>query len=278
VLEVEVVQKCYADRGGRRHVALQDLRLTAAAGEFVCLVGPSGCGKSTLLNIIDGLDTAVDARVRFAGTASAALAGTASPGPAGTASGDLPGGIGFMFQEARLMPWLTVLQNVCLVLDGKVARDEAERRARELLAAMELGDVLDAYPGTLSGGMQRRVALARAFAIEPQLLLMDEPFVSLDAPTAARLRAMLIALWQRRGTTVLFVTHDLREALALADRVCFMSHAPGHIVLELPVTLPRPRQPQDAAVSRLYDDLLAAQPELLAGLAGPAVQVAERSA
>lgn len=279
MLEVEVARKCYADRGGRRHVALQDLRLSAAAGEFVCLVGPSGCGKSTLLNIIDGLDTDADARVSFAGTAAAAHGGAAGAGLAGTAGGEqLGGGIGFMFQEARLMPWLTVLQNVRLVLDGKLAPEEAEGRARELLVAMELGDVLDAYPGTLSGGMQRRVALARAFAIEPQLLLMDEPFVSLDAPTAARLRAMLISLWQRRGTTVLFVTHDLREALALADRVCFMSHAPGRIVLDVPVTLPRPRQPQDAAVSRLYEELLGTHPELLAGLAGPGLHATEQTA
>lgn len=255
MLEVVVEQKAYADRGGRQHVALRGLRLSVADGEFVCLVGPSGCGKSTLLNLIGGLDHAASASIALAG--------------------HLPDReIGFMFQEPRLMPWLTVLQNVCLVLEGRemhgrtLTRGDADGRARELLAAMELGDVLHAYPGTLSGGMQRRVALARAFAIEPRLLLMDEPFVSLDAPTATRLRNMLVSLWERRGTTVLFVTHDLREALSLADRICFLSPSPGRIVLDYRVALPRPRVPSDAGVSRCYDALLAEHPELLAGLAG----------
>ena len=161
------------------------------------------------------------------------------------------------------MPWLTVLDNVLLVSASTPAQRE---RAVALLQAMELGEVLHAYPGRLSGGMQRRVALARAFVNEPPLLLMDEPFVSLDAPTADRLRAMLVELWQRCRSTVLFVTHDLREALALADRVCFLSAAPGRVVLELPVALPRPRAPNDPAVLALQAQLLAQHPDLLAGL------------
>ncbi len=252
MLEVSVSEKRYADRGGREHLALRGLQLEAAEGEFVCLVGPSGCGKSTLLNIIGGLDKEATAQVSVDGRA---------PGRE----------TGFMFQEPRLMPWLTVLENVCLVLEHRAG---GEQLATELLRAMELDEVLEAYPGELSGGMQRRVALARAFAIEPQLLLMDEPFVSLDAPTAARLRAMLVELWQRRKTTVLFVTHDLREALALGDRVCFLSAAPGRIVLDLPVALPRPRHPQDAAVGNLYEELLRRHPDLLAGLANSAQDAA----
>lgn len=132
---------------------------------------------------------------------------------------------------------------------------------------MELEDVLDAFPARLSGGMMRRVALARAFINEPELLLMDEPFVSLDSPTANRLREMLVAQWQRCGASVLFVTHDLREALALADRVCFLSAAPGRVVLDLAVELPRPRDADAQAVDRLYQALLARHPELLGGLA-----------
>jgi NitT/TauT family transport system ATP-binding protein len=244
MLEIAIDRKSYADRGGRPHVALAGLELSAAAGEFVCMVGPSGCGKSTLLNVVGGLDHDVDGRVTLAGVA---------PGH----------GIGFMFQEPRLMPWLTVLDNVLLVAGPS---DAAQRRARELLGAMGLGEVMDAFPGRLSGGMQRRVALARAFVIEPKLLLMDEPFVSLDVPTANRLRAMLVELWQRCRCTVLFVTHDLREALALADRVCFLSAAPGRVVLDLPVALPRPRLPDDAAVLALQAHLLDRHPELLAGL------------
>jgi NitT/TauT family transport system ATP-binding protein len=249
MLEIEIDRKCYPDRGGRAHVALAGLSMHVAAGEFVCVVGPSGCGKSTLLNVVGGLDRDVEGSVRL--------------------DGQPPGaGIGVMFQEPRLMPWLTVLDNVLLVAGD----DESARgRARALLDAMALGDVLDAYPGRLSGGMQRRVALARAFVNEPRLLLMDEPFVSLDVPTADRLRAMLATLWQRRRSTVLFVTHDLREALALADRVCFLSAAPGRVVLEVPVALPRPRRPGDAAVAELHARLLARHPELLAGLPQPAL-------
>ena len=244
MLEIDIRRTRYPDRGGQAHIALSGLRLDVRDGEFVCVVGPSGCGKSTLLNIVGGLDRDVEGRV--------------------TLDGRMPDeGIGFMFQQPRLMPWLTVLDNVLLVA-GKDA--DAPARARELLQAMELGDVLDAYPGRLSGGMQRRVALARAFVIEPTLLLMDEPFVSLDAPTADRLRAMLTGLWQRCRSTVLFVTHDLREALALADRVCFLSPAPGTVVLDLPIELPRPRSPNDETVLALHAELLAKYPALLAGL------------
>ena len=245
MLEVEINRKSYPDRGGQVHIALSGLSFRARRGELVCIVGPSGCGKSTLLNVVGGLDHDVDGGV--------------------TMGGVIPEhSIGFMFQEPRLMPWLTVLDNVRLVA-GRLADDR--RRARELLTAMELGDVLHAYPGSLSGGMQRRVALARAFVIDPVLLLMDEPFVSLDAPTANRLRNMLITLWQRCNTTVLFVTHDLREALSLGDRVCFLSGAPGQLVLDLPIKLPRPRSADDPAVLALQNELLREHPELLAGLA-----------
>ena len=164
------------------------------------------------------------------------------------------------------MPWMSVLDNVLLVARAGDAARQRER-AIALLRAMELGDVLDAYPTRLSGGMMRRVALARAFINEPELLLMDEPFVSLDSPTANRLREMLVEQWQRCGASVLFVTHDLREALALGDRVCFLSAAPGRVVLDLPVELARPRDAAAPAVDRLYQTLLARHPELLAGLA-----------
>jgi NitT/TauT family transport system ATP-binding protein len=226
-------------------VALSALRLSVKRGEFVCVVGPSGCGKTTLLNVVGGLDRDVEGKVSL--------------------DGEVPAdGIGVMFQEPRLMPWLTVLENVLLVIDGNDG--SGYERARELLEAMELGDVLDVYPGSLSGGMQRRVALARAFVIEPRLLLMDEPFVSLDAPTADRLRTMLETLWPRCRSTVLFVTHDVREALALGDRVLFLSGAPGRLVLNLPVVLPRPRRPSDNVVTDLRASLLASHPDLLAGL------------
>jgi NitT/TauT family transport system ATP-binding protein len=251
MLELQIDRKTYPDRGGRSHVALRDFALAVRPGEFVCLVGPSGCGKSTLLNIAGGLDRDFSGRVLVDGAAPAA-------------------GIGFMFQSPRLMPWLSVLDNVRLVLPG-IDGAADDRKARELLAAMELSDVLDAWPGRLSGGMQRRVALARAFAVEPKLLLMDEPFVSLDAPTADRLRDMLIDLHRRTQSSVLFVTHDLREALSLADRVCFLSASPGRVIHEMvvPADQVRRHHPADGAVGALCDQLLAGRPQLLAGLPAP---------
>lgn len=245
MLKVDIREKRYNGRNaGGAHIALRELHFQVEPGQFTCLIGPSGCGKSTLINIINGLDQAVDGSVTLDGRPPT-------------------DGVSTMFQTPRLMPWLSVLDNVLLVLDADAA---ARQRAIELLDAMGLGEVLDTYPNRLSGGMQRRVALARAFAIRPRLLLLDEPFVSLDAPVANRLRNMLIELWQRHASTVLFVTHDLREALALGDRVLFLSPGPAHLVLDHPVTLARPRLPDDTAVTALHDQLLRTHPDLLAGL------------
>ena len=245
MLDVRITAKRYPSRTpGENFLALGNLALSVETGEFACLVGPSGCGKSTLLSIIGGLDQQVEGTVTMDGASTRQ-------------------GTGFMFQTPRLMPWLTVLDNVRLVLSHD---DSAADRARSLLTQMELGDVLDAFPSRLSGGMQRRVALARAFAIEPRVLLLDEPFVSLDLPVANRLRNMLISLWQERGTTILFVTHDLREALALGGRILFMSASPGQIVYQHRIDIARPRTIDDPAVSALQQKLLHDHPDLLAGL------------
>ena len=245
MLHIEIDCKRFPSRTpGADHIALQDFKLNLKSGEFVCLIGPSGCGKTTLLNIINGLDD------DFEGTLELTADNTRNR-------------IATMFQTPRLMPWLSVLENVTLVLPNHL---EATTRAHELLNAMGLNDVLHAYPNRLSGGMQRRVALARAFAIQPELMLMDEPFVSLDLPVANRLRAMLVDLWRARQTTVLFVTHDLREALALGERIVFLSGSPGRIVLDLPITFPYPRDPEQSLVNELYNQLLQQHPDLLAGL------------
>ena len=186
---------------------------------------------------------------------------------AGDASGDEAGDrrIGYVFQTPRLMPWLTALENVRLVLPQGADGVDA---ARAILDEVGLGGFEDAYPGRLSGGMQRRVALARAFGVNPALLLMDEPFASLDEPLAWRLRGRLHALWRRRRSTVLFVTHDLKEALSLADRVLFLSSRPGRVVWEQPVGLPHPRERDDPEVEHLRTDLITRHPELLAGRVG----------
>ena len=230
-------------------VALMGLALAVEPGEFLAIVGPSGAGKSTLLNIVAGLDGHYEGEVVH----TAARNGTRDPR------------VAYVFQTPRLMPWLTALDNVRLVLPQEAGSVEA---AREILVEVGLQGFEDAYPGQLSGGMQRRVALARAFSVKPALLLMDEPFASLDEPLAWRLRGGLHALWRRHRPTVLFVTHDLTEALSLADRVLFLSPRPGRVVWEQPVELPRPRGRDDPGVERLRADLLARHPELLAGRTG----------
>jgi NitT/TauT family transport system ATP-binding protein len=250
-LDVAIERKAYR-RDGREVAALAALRFAVPAGQFACILGPSGCGKTTLLSILAGLDRAYEGSVR-----GAAIAGT----------------LGMVFQAPRLMPWLTVRENVRLALQPTPRQ---EGRAEELLREMQLGSLLDAYPAQLSGGQQRRVALARAFVRDPGLLLLDEPFLSLDAPTAQHLRELLLALWARRRPTILFVTHDLREALSLGDRVLFLSAGPARVVLDLPLELPRPRGPESAAVEALRKRLLESYPDLLRGLA--AVSPAESAA
>ena len=230
-------------------VALEGLRFSVEPGEFVAIVGPSGAGKSTLLNIVAGLDPRYEGEV------------TCTNG----AGDGHEHRVGFVFQAPRLMPWLTALENVRLVLAQETGSAEA---AREILGEVGLQGFEDAYPGQLSGGMQRRVALARAFSVKPLLLLMDEPFASLDEPLAWRLRGGLHDLWRRHRPTVLFVTHDLTEALSLADRVVFLSPRPGRVVWKQPVDLPRPRGRDDPGVERLRADLLARHPEILAGRTG----------
>lgn len=247
-LELILKRKIFTARTeGHDHIALRDVTLQLPPGQFSCLIGPSGCGKSTLLNIINGLDP------QFEGTLK--LAQDAAPARVAT-----------LFQTPRLMPWLTVLENVLLVLP---AGADSRQRAVELLNQMGLEAVLNAYPSRLSGGMQRRVALARAFAIRPQILLLDEPFVSLDMPVANRLRELLLDMWQQHDSTVLFVTHDLREALALGDRVIFLSAGPGTVVLDMPISRAHSRSIESPAVEQLYRELLATHPQLLAGLVDP---------
>ena len=215
-IHIHIERKVYPDRGNNPpHTAIENLSLSLNEHEFVCLVGPSGCGKTTLLNIIAGLDP------EFAGSIEFPLQRTPH--------------LGYVFQEPRLLPWRTVRENLTLALPKK--QDPAI--IDELLAMTGLSKFQHIYPQRLSLGMSRRVALARAFAVAPDLLLMDEPFVSLDAPTAQSMRELLIQLWSERPHTVLFVTHDLREAIALADRLIFLTPPPATIQSEFEIPLPR---------------------------------------
>lgn len=212
---VEIDSKVFPAAGGGPERSLyRNFRLEVATRSFVALLGPSGLGKTTLLNMVAGVDRAFEGRVVFA-------------------DGRAPR-IGYAFQSPRLLPWRTVLQNVTLPLPKT---GEALAHARAILAEMGLGDAENVYPERLSLGMQRRVALARAFAIEPELLLLDEPFVSLDEANADRLRDLLADLVARHPTTVLFVTHDSREAVRLADRIVTLDGPPARIVSDVAVSL-----------------------------------------
>jgi ABC-type nitrate/sulfonate/bicarbonate transport system ATPase subunit len=232
-ITVEIHEKRYpSTRGGNQVIALRNLRARVGPSELCVITGPSGCGKTTLLNIIAGLDRD--------------FAGTLSFEPAVR-----PPQIGYVFQNPRLLPWRTVRQNVALAL----ARDCDQWALDELLTEIGLADAADVYPARLSGGMARRAALARAFAVRPDLLLLDEPFLSLDSAAADRLRALLLRLVAARPATVLFVTHDLTEAVELADRILVLSAAPGRVVGEMPIALPREQRRERECLAALRGEL-----------------------
>ena len=245
-IEISIKQKAYhATAGGERRVAIENLELSVGAREFLCIVGPSGCGKTTLLNIIAGLDRNVIGTVKL-----------------GNGQSQHNTRISYMFQTPRLLPWLTVLENVQVVLDET---PENAGKAEALLQRMDLADSINEFPNRLSGGMQRRVALARAFATEPQILLLDEPFVSLDVPVGNLLRQLLLDLWQQSPTTIIFVTHDLRESIFLADRIAFLSRGPSRVILDKPISIPRPRSIDDPQIAEFGKSLLSQHQSLLHG-------------
>jgi NitT/TauT family transport system ATP-binding protein len=215
-------------------VVLSEISLTVEDGKFVSIVGPSGCGKSTLLNVIAGIET-------YTG-------GTVTIHPKAGRSGLEPR-IGYVFQSPRLLNWLTVENNINFVLEAhNVPRAQWRERVTRNLKMVGLAGQEKNYPLNLSGGMQQRVAIARALAIEPDILLMDEPFSHLDAITARKIRFDLMDILRRAKPTILFVTHDLAEAVFLSDNIYMMSTKPARIFKRVAIDIPRPRQPEDAAV------------------------------
>lgn len=240
MLEVRGLRKVY-DTGGRPVEALHDITIRLAPGELVCLVGPSGCGKTTLLSCLAGLLAPTSGRVL--------VEGRPVDGP--------PPGMAVVFQEygRSLLPWMTVARNVELPLRHK--RIGRARRAELVAGALEavgLGDNPDSYPWQLSGGMQQRVAIARAVAYEPHVLLMDEPFAAVDAQTRADLEDLIRSIWARTGVTILFVTHDVDEAIYLGERVVMLSSRPTVVQEDLTVDLPRLRdQLQTRALPRFTE-------------------------
>ena len=227
MIEVRGLEKRFLGRSGRQDVlALSDVDLTVRDGEFLTILGPSGCGKTTLLRIIGGLVTADSGDVRIDGVP------VTGPGPERS----------MVFQSFALLPWMNVLRNVTFGLELRGdPRAQREERARELIRLVGLVGVEDRLPGELSGGMQQRVGLARALAVEPRILLMDEPFGALDEQTRRLLQEELLKIWEGTATTVLFVTHSMEEAVLLGDRVVLMSPRPGRIEEIIDVTLERPR-------------------------------------
>ena len=224
-VEIDGLGKSYPAPGGREAVIVRDFNLDVAAGEFVCLLGHSGCGKTTVLSILMGLTPPT--------TGGVVIGGREVAGP----------GIdrGVVFQSATLLPWLSVKGNVALALDQ--VRDRGSRTVESYLDAVGLDGRGEQYPRELSAGMQQRVGIARAFALEPRLLLLDEPFSLLDALTRMELQDELMALWERTRRTVIMVTHDVDEALLLADRVVMMTNGPAATIGQVfDVPFPRPRR------------------------------------
>ena len=226
ILIVRSLSATFADQKGSLQ-ALEDLSFVVEPQQFVCVLGPSGCGKSTLLRLLAGLLRPTAGEVLFRGEPL--------NGP--------PQRVGFVFQNANLMPWRTVLENILLPLElMNIPHPQALEQAQELAALVGLQGFEQSLPPDLSGGMAQRVAIARALIHDPDLLLLDEPFGSLDALTRERMGAELLGIWQLRRKTVLMVTHSIAEALFLADRVLVLSPRPGTLRLDLAVSLPRPRE------------------------------------
>jgi NitT/TauT family transport system ATP-binding protein len=225
LIQVRSVSAVFPNGNGGLH-ALERVTFSVSPQEFVCVLGPSGSGKSTLLRILAGLLLPTSGEVLFHGERVT--------GPRRA--------VGFVFQKANLMPWRTVLQNVTLPLElEELTHARAVAIAREMLELVGLTGFEDSLPRDLSGGMAQRVAIARALVHDPDILLLDEPFGSLDALTRERMGSELLRIWQAKRKTVVMVTHSISEALFLADRVLVLSHRPGQICLDLTVNLPRPR-------------------------------------
>lgn len=240
-IELSGVFRSYKNSQGSFTPALQNIDLEIEQGEFVCIVGPSGCGKSTLLHLIAGLDKPTTGQIM--------VDGSPVKGPGTDRI--------LLFQELGLFPWLNVRQNVEFGMKmAGVSKAERKERARIFLRMVHLSHFEDHYIHQLSGGMRQRVALARSLALRPKILLMDEPFAALDAQTRDMLHDELERIWKETAPTIVFVTHNVREAVRLGDRVLLMSFRPGRIKAQFEITLERPRHVEDSDVAQLSKDIL----------------------
>ncbi|MGH2985499.1 MAG: ABC transporter ATP-binding protein [Solirubrobacterales bacterium] len=227
------------------HLALGGVDMSVGEGDFVAVLGPSGCGKSTLLQVLSGLVRPVSGRATIAG--ADVTNGSVSKRPR----------VGYVFQDHRLLPWRTVAQNLELVLaSAGVPKDEWEGRVERFLEMLQIAPHRDAWPMRLSGGQRQRVSIARALAIDPAVILMDEPFSTLDEVTGRLMRQQLVELWQQQRRAIVFVTHSIREAVYLADRIVILTRGPATVLETLEVGIPRPRQYEDPRLTELESEIV----------------------
>lgn len=241
MLEISKVSKYFEQENSEKLIALENINLEIEAKEFVSFIGPSGCGKSTLLNILAGLINPSRGQIKLSNKVI-----------------KKPGNDRVMvFQEAALFPWLTVIENVLFGLKLKnISKENAYQRALKQLQAVQLANFKDAYPHQLSGGMKQRVAIARALVLDPEILLMDEPFGALDEQTRLMLQQQLIELWQQTEKTIVFVTHNISEAVKLSDRIIVFGSNPGRIIEEFKITRSHPRQRENPELIKLENKIL----------------------
>ena len=240
-ISIDIIKKVYPETHTTpSNVVIKNLHLNIKQNEFVCVVGPSGCGKTTLMNIVAGIDQ------DYTGNTNLGEHHSAAPK------------VGYMFQEPRLLPWCTVIKNIELVLEN----NHKPKLVDALLEMLEITSIQHHYPKQISLGMARRVALARAFIIEPDILLMDEPFVSLDMDNAKRIRENLVATWLTQQHSILFVTHDIREAIYLADRIVVLSHVPTTVIDEITVTLSRQQRNKQTDVEQFRQSIIKNHPAI----------------
>jgi NitT/TauT family transport system ATP-binding protein len=243
MIDIQHVSKTFEQRTGGAFTAIDDVTLTIGRGEFVSLLGPSGCGKSTLLNLVAGFERTTQGSVKVNGQP------VTGPGPDRVV----------VFQEHALFPWLTVLENVAFGLKQRgIGKKERHERAMEQIRTVHLSKFADRYPHELSGGMRQRAAIARALAMDPDILLMDEPFAALDEQTRLILHRELEEIWMKTRKTILFITHNIREAVVLSDRVLVMSTRPGRIKKEFAVKAARPRDPSDSVLRHVEQAIMEA--------------------
>ena len=240
-IEINQLDKQYTDKDNQPNIVLDDINLSIAKGEFVSILGPSGCGKSTLLSMVAGLVRPTDGDIIVNDYR------VEKPGK----------DRGMVFQEAALFPWMNVLDNVTFPLRKEMSKKEAKNRAMHYLKMVQLSNYPSHYPHELSGGMQQRVAIARSLAMDPGVLLMDEPFGALDEQTRTRLHHQLEEIWMETKKTILFVTHSISESIKLSDRIVVMGTRPGTILTDIPVDIPRPRDQHKAEMIELEEQISA---------------------